>query len=54
MGHITLVGPSMGIVETRVKSFLKEENSEETRGLFSNSPSCLVDVYTYGGSLYLH
>ncbi|KAL8243109.1 hypothetical protein R6Q59_009367 [Mikania micrantha] len=30
MGHITIVGSSMGIVEIRVKSFLKEESSEET------------------------
>ncbi|KAF5810693.1 putative phosphoribosylaminoimidazole carboxylase [Helianthus annuus] len=30
MGHITVVGPSMGIVEARVKSFLEEESSEET------------------------
>ncbi|XP_024971375.1 phosphoribosylaminoimidazole carboxylase, chloroplastic isoform X2 [Cynara cardunculus var. scolymus] len=28
MGHITVVGPSMGIVETRVKSFLKEKADE--------------------------
>ncbi|KAJ9545706.1 hypothetical protein OSB04_025413 [Centaurea solstitialis] len=28
MGHITVVGPSMGIVETRVKSFLKENADE--------------------------
>lgn len=37
MGHITVVGPSMGIVETRVKSFLKEDSSEETPGLFSKN-----------------
>ncbi|KAJ0578003.1 putative phosphoribosylaminoimidazole carboxylase [Helianthus annuus] len=30
MGHITVVGPSMGTVEAQVKSFLKEESSEET------------------------
>ncbi|KAL4580610.1 hypothetical protein LXL04_016810 [Taraxacum kok-saghyz] len=30
MGHITVVGPSMGIVETRVNSFLKEENTDST------------------------
>ncbi|PWA91237.1 phosphoribosylaminoimidazole carboxylase [Artemisia annua] len=29
MGHITVVGPSMGIVETRVKSFLKEGSAED-------------------------
>nr|XP_043609986.1 phosphoribosylaminoimidazole carboxylase, chloroplastic isoform X2 [Erigeron canadensis] len=29
MGHITVVGPSMGVVEARVKSFLKGESSEE-------------------------
>ncbi|GKA34596.1 phosphoribosylaminoimidazole carboxylase, chloroplastic, partial [Tanacetum coccineum] len=28
MGHITVVGPSMGIVEARVKSFLKEGSAE--------------------------
>ncbi|CAH1419680.1 unnamed protein product [Lactuca virosa] len=30
MGHITVVGPSMGIVEARVKSLLNEENADET------------------------
>lgn len=35
MGHITVVGPSMGIVEARVKSFLKEESEEEIPGMFS-------------------
>ncbi|XP_071729817.1 phosphoribosylaminoimidazole carboxylase, chloroplastic [Rutidosis leptorrhynchoides] len=29
MGHITVVGPSAGVVEARVKSFLKEESVEE-------------------------
>ncbi|OMO96233.1 hypothetical protein COLO4_15406 [Corchorus olitorius] len=28
MGHITLVGPSMGVVEARLNSMLKEEGSE--------------------------
>lgn len=28
MGHITLVGPSMGVVEARLNSMLKEEVSE--------------------------
>lgn len=29
MGHITLLGPSMGIVEARLKSMLREEIEDE-------------------------
>ena len=28
MGHVTIVGPSMGYVEERLKSILKEEGSD--------------------------
>ena len=28
MGHITLVGPSIGVLEARLNSMLKEEGSE--------------------------
>ena len=28
MGHVTIVGPSMGDVEERLKSILKEEGSD--------------------------
>ncbi|CAH1443803.1 unnamed protein product [Lactuca virosa] len=30
MGHITVVGPSMGIVEKRLKSFVNEDNADDT------------------------
>lgn len=29
MGHITLVGPSMGILETRLRSMLAEEIKDD-------------------------
>ena len=36
MGHITIVGSSVGIVEAQLKSMLKEEGSEtQTAGRFS-------------------
>lgn len=35
MGHITVVGPSMSIVEARVKSMLKDESmDDQPTGLF--------------------
>jgi len=43
MGHITIAGPSMGIVEAQLKSMLKEEGSEsQTAGKFSYDDLIIV------------
>lgn len=36
MGHITIIGPSMGIVEARLNSMLKDEGSDSPSvGMFA-------------------
>ncbi|CAN0892835.1 Phosphoribosylaminoimidazole carboxylase, chloroplastic (Fragment) [Linum grandiflorum] len=42
MGHVTIVGPSMGIVEARMNSMLKEKRSDTpTKGIIMGSDSDL-------------
>lgn len=44
MGHITVVGPSMSIVEARVKSMLKDESmDDQPTGLFLTR--ILITIY---------